>query len=172
VEAHPRTLRTVFRPDVRLTVPLFQRPYVWTADKQWQPLWEDVLTTCDRVERGGVVPHFLGAIVLQQRRGTPGSIEVREVIDGQQRLTTLQLLIAALRDAFVAHDLDGRLFKRVVKLLDNDIEMVDGPDEVHKLWPTNRDRDPYRAVMAGKFRDVAFTPDLPVSMTTWRPAVH
>jgi uncharacterized protein with ParB-like and HNH nuclease domain len=117
VEAHPRVLKSVFRSDVRLTVPLFQRPYVWGAAEQWQPLWEDVLDTMDRVEHDGSVPHFLGAIVLEQKRGSLGSLEVREVVDGQQRLTTLQILTAAISDAFIAHDLDGRLFKRLVRLL-------------------------------------------------------
>jgi len=161
MEAHPRTLKTVFRPDVRLTVPLFQRPYLWTLIEQWQPLWEDVLATSDRVERGDTVPHFLGAIVLEQKRGSLGSLEVREVIDGQQRLTTLQILVAALRDAFLTHGVDDRLYKRLVKLLVNDEEMVDGPDEVHKLWPTNRDRLSYRAVMAGEYRDTPTSAALP-----------
>jgi hypothetical protein len=161
LEAKPRTLRTVFRPDVRLTVPLFQRAYVWTAAEQWQPLWEDVLATNSRVEGGDTIPHFLGAIVLEQKRGALGSLEIREVIDGQQRLTTLQLLIAALRDAFAAHGVDNRPFKRLVKLLVNDEEMVDSADEMHKLWPANRDRAPYRAVMAGDYREVPSSQSLP-----------
>lgn len=66
MEADPRTLKTVFGSDVRLTVPLFQRPYVWTASEQWQPLWEDVLAVADRSEHGDVMPHFRGAIVLEQ----------------------------------------------------------------------------------------------------------
>lgn len=138
MEAHPRTLKSVFRSDVRLTVPLFQRPYVWTASEQWQPLWEEVVATKERVEHGDAVPHFLGAIVLEQKRGSLGSLEVREVIDGQQRLTTLQILIAALRDAFTSHEIDNRMYKRLVKLLVNDEEMVDSADEVHKLWGVPR----------------------------------
>jgi uncharacterized protein with ParB-like and HNH nuclease domain len=64
VEAHPRTLKSVFRADVRLTVPLFQRPYVWNAEQQWLPLWEDVLAVRDRAAGGDETPHFLGAVVL------------------------------------------------------------------------------------------------------------
>ena len=161
MEAHPRTLKVVFGSDVRLTVPLFQRPYVWTADTQWEPLWDDVLATADRVFAEDTTPHFLGAIVLEQRRGPTGGIGVREVIDGQQRLTTLQILFAALRDAFEARGLGGRLYKRVARVLVNDEDMVDGPDEQHKLWPTNRDRAPYRAVMVGEYRDVALNNQLP-----------
>ncbi|WP_324196394.1 DUF262 domain-containing protein [Nocardia farcinica] len=93
MEAHPRRLKTVFRNDVRLVVPLFQRPYVWDEDEQWAPLWEDVVDTFDRREEDEIAPHFLGAIVLEQKRGALGSLEVREVIDGQQRLTTLRAMI-------------------------------------------------------------------------------
>jgi hypothetical protein len=161
LEAHPRTLKSVFRSDVRLTVPLFQRPYVWNADEQWEPLWEDVIATRERVEHGDPVPHFLGAIVLEQKRGSLGSLEVREVIDGQQRLTTLQLLIAAVRDGFLDHAAEGRTIRRLSKLLENDPDLVDEPDEQHKLWPTNRDRDAYRDVMRGAYREASFSPKLP-----------
>ncbi|NCD16759.1 MAG: DUF262 domain-containing protein [Actinobacteria bacterium] len=153
MEAHPRTLSVVFQRDVRLTVPLFQRPYVWAAEKQWEPLWEDVLATLGRSEHEDpVTSHFMGAIVLEQRRGATGSMEVREIIDGQQRLTTLQLLIAAIRDTFVAHGIENRTVKRLGLLLENDAELIDADDERHKLWPTNRDRDAYRDVMNGRYR--------------------
>lgn len=159
MEAHPRTLSVVFQRDVRLTVPLFQRPYVWTAEEQWEPLWEDVLATLGRrtEHEDPVTSHFMGAIVLEQRRGATGSMEVREIIDGQQRLTTLQLLIAAIRDTFVAHGIDNRTVKRLGLLLENDAELIDAEDERHKLWPTNRDRDAYRDVMSGHYRSFRAT---------------
>lgn len=160
MEAHPRNLKSVFRADVRLTVPLFQRPYVWTADDQWQPLWEDILATRDRMAHGDTTPHFLGAVVLMLRPSALGSLEVREVIDGQQRLTTLQLLITAVRDTFASVSYIGKGYRRLARLVANDEDLVDGPDEVYKLWPTNRDRDTYRRVLRGEFRDVAYAPAL------------
>lgn len=161
MEAHPRTLRTVFRSDVRLTVPLFQRPYVWDAATQWQPLWEDVQATRERGANGDTVPHFLGAIVLEHKPAAHGSLETREVIDGQQRLTTLQLLIAAIRDAYQERFPSAVMVKRLTKLLENDPDLVDLPEERHKLWPTNRDRAAYRAVMTGEYRDTPYAPSLP-----------
>ena len=160
MEAHPRTLKYVFRSDVRLTVPLFQRPYVWDADRQWQPLWDDVQATRARVLAGDTAPHFLGAIVLQYKPGSLGSIEVREVIDGQQRLTTLQLLIAVVRDAYLERDLVDKHFHRINRLLVNDSDLVDEPDEMHKLWPTNRDRQAYRDVMQGEYRETDVGPQV------------
>lgn len=153
MEAHPRRLRALFRADVRLVVPLFQRPYVWNADDQWMPLWEDVVATRDRVARGDDSPHFLGAVVLVQRPHAHGSLEVREVIDGQQRLTTLQLLICALRDAYTVAGLAGRSHRQLVKMLENDPEIIASEVERFRLWPTNRDRSGFRSVVAGDHRD-------------------
>ncbi|MGV8965381.1 MAG: DUF262 domain-containing protein [Cellulomonas sp.] len=155
MEAHPRTLGYVFRQEVRLLVPLFQRAYVWKAEDQWQPLWEDVLATVARTAAGDTTPHFLGAVVLQLRRGAVGSIESREVIDGQQRLTTLQVLIAATLHVADAHGGADRTRARLRMLLFNNKDSIDFPEEELKLWPTNRDRAAYQAVMAGRPRDVA-----------------
>lgn len=169
MEAHPRTLKTVFRSDVRLTVPLFQRPYVWNAGTQWQPLWEDVLATRDRASAGDGIPHFLGAIVLEYKTGAHGSLEVREVIDGQQRLTTLQLLIAAVRDTYRERFPAAVIVKRLTKLLENDPDLIDLPEQRHKLWPTNRDRKAYLAVMTGEYRASNYSPALPriAAAYTW-----
>ncbi|MFD9552274.1 DUF262 domain-containing protein [Nocardia salmonicida] len=161
MEAHPRRLKTVFRSDVRLVVPLFQRPYVWDEGEQWAPLWEDVVAAFDRRGDGDPPPHFLGAIVLEQKSGALGSLEVREVIDGQQRLTTLQVLIAALRDTYEASQVSSRLLNRLSKTLVNDKDYVDSDDEEFKLWPTNRDRRSYTDVMRGVYRDSTHDPALP-----------
>src|SRR5688572_2031092 len=108
MRADPLTLVSVFGKDVRYVVPMFQRPYVWNMTEHWAPLWEDIRGVSERVheatreeERTGaqvsVPPHFLGAIVLDQMPTTTGSVETRSVIDGQQRLTTLQVFVAAVQ---------------------------------------------------------------------------
>jgi uncharacterized protein with ParB-like and HNH nuclease domain len=59
----------LFMQPQRLVVPLFQRPYVWNEENQWEPLWNDVVRVTDRVLNGPLEkhhPHFLGAVVLQQ----------------------------------------------------------------------------------------------------------
>ena len=169
MEAHPRPLKTVFRSDVRLTVPLFQRAYVWNAADQWIPLWQDILATERRFSNDDTSPHFLGAVVLQQKPASLGSLEVREVIDGQQRLTTLQLFIVALRD-IAAEQSDGeRLARRLSKLIENDPDLVEQPEQAFKLWPTNRDRDAYQEVLQGEHLDSSYlsSQTRPVQAYTW-----
>src|SRR5829696_3231419 len=95
----------VFMLPQRLVVPLFQRPYVWNEENQWEPLWDDVARVADRLLRDPAEkhqPHFLGAVVLQQVQKPTGYMQERTIIDGQQRLTTLQLLLDALHAELLA----------------------------------------------------------------------
>ena len=99
MEVQILTPQDIFLKVVRYEVPAFQRRYIWTQSEQWEPLWEDVTEIADAIlENGQTDRHFMGAIVLQQRSSPTGSIETRIVVDGQQRLTTLQLLIDAVQE--------------------------------------------------------------------------
>ena len=83
----------------RYAVPLYQRQYVWTESDQWAPLWEDISEKTSRVQiNEGRAPHFLGAIVTSQRKVFGNEIGAWDIIDGQQRLTTLQVVLTAFRD--------------------------------------------------------------------------
>jgi uncharacterized protein with ParB-like and HNH nuclease domain len=61
----------VFYQPRYFNIPLFQRPYVWTEEAQWQPLWHDVRRMAElRIEAPyQQARHFLGAIVLQKNDG-------------------------------------------------------------------------------------------------------
>jgi hypothetical protein len=153
MDANPKTLHGLFGQDQRLVVPVFQRPYVWSEDRNWRPLWEDVAALVHRKLSGEEVhPHFLGAVVLDQLPTPTGSMPARLVIDGQQRLTTLQILLAAVRDAAREHDVPERYGRALIKLTVNDDDMTDDPYAVYKVWPTNIDRAPFQAVMDGRSR--------------------
>jgi hypothetical protein len=149
VQAETRTLTQLFQLDVRYVIPLYQRPYVWTEERQWAPLWEDIATVADHVVADGASArsptHFLGAIVIQQQENAPGSPQRFLVIDGQQRLTTLQLLVTAA--ARTADDLgfvnEGELLRR----LTYNNELLAQDDERFKVWPTNANQAAFRIVM-------------------------
>ena len=74
------------KPGVRFAIPVFQRVYSWTS-RQCEELWDD----CLRAGRTGE-PHFMGMVLFTPDVDTVGLLDV---IDGQQRLTTLSLLVAA-----------------------------------------------------------------------------
>ena len=110
METQVRTPQMVFMQPQRLIVPLFQRPYVWNEENQWEPLWSDVVRVAERLladPSGRHQPHFLGAVVLQQVQNPVGLMQERTIIDGQQRLTTLQLLLDALHAELLAAGADA-----------------------------------------------------------------
>jgi len=148
MDAETKTLRRVLRGDRRFLIPVYQRPYVWERERQWEPLWSDVESTALRLgetrraayEKGEkpaaadktASPHFLGAVVLEQLPTRTGDIEVRSVVDGQQRLITLQLLLLGTIDALEAAGISKREVVKLRKLTRNDEEVESG-EAVHKL---------------------------------------
>jgi hypothetical protein len=153
------SVMNVFTQQTRYTVPLFQRPYVWKREDQWQPLWDDIRAVAERVltsEGKPISSHFLGTVVLSQEPNSVFSLPRREVIDGQQRLTTLQLLLKAAEHALdavrpvVAGDEEARksvdIASRQIAPLTSNPAYADD-DERYKVWPTNEDRKPFRDVM-------------------------
>jgi len=143
------TIQQLFERDVRYLVPLYQRPYVWDEEHQWAPLWDDISALLQHQENGdgaGLWSHFLGAIVLDGEKPTPGQIPRFTVIDGQQRLTTLQLLVGAAARALVdvgAAD-DAALLRELI--INNPLK-AKGTDRL-KVWPTNANRTSFTAMMA------------------------
>ena len=149
------TPKALFQKDVRYIIPAFQRRYVWTQEEQWEPLWEDVRNTAedyleqlgrangDRVDaEKSTKRHFLGAVVVQQVSTATRDIEQREVIDGQQRLTTLQLLLDAVQYVCEQHD-EKKVAKRLSKLVTNDEDLVKEQHDIFKLWPTTNDQQAF-----------------------------
>jgi Protein of unknown function DUF262 len=105
-----------------------------------------------------VAGHFLGTVVLEQTPNRTGSIACREVIDGQQRLTTLQILLKATQHALTeieesaTEDNDGttqkaaRVAARQIEALTSNPAYAED-EEKYKVWPTNEDREAFREVM-------------------------
>lgn len=159
METNILTPKELFQKDIRYTIPPFQRPYVWNQDEQWEPLWNDVrnlaesyLESLEKSGSGvsaldGTRPHFLGAVVVKLVQTATSDFEQREVIDGQQRVTTLQLLLDAVhRISLEFHH--NKVAKRVSKLVTNDRDLIGSePDHVFKLWPTRSDREAFRCAM-------------------------
>ena len=100
-------LSDLFDFDISYRIPEFQRPYAW-IEEQWEALWDDVRKVAEKILRSPdspeLLPHFMGAIVVQPRAGDTQFSEVRQVlvVDGQQRLTTLQLLVKAILVEFTS----------------------------------------------------------------------
>jgi uncharacterized protein with ParB-like and HNH nuclease domain len=117
-------------------VPHFQRPYTWER-KNWETLWEDIEALLAPNSTASSPPeHFMGAIVTAPAHSVPEGVTKYLLIDGQQRLTTLLLVLAAIRDRARQLD-DNKLANKIHELyLTN--RYTDGPDQ-YKLLPTKGD---------------------------------
>ena len=121
IQAKELPIHEIFSNDYAFEIPYYQRPYRWGIDQSDQ-LLKDVLEAAQSARHqmsrasATVEPYFLGSLILAKTSNLPES----EVVDGQQRLTTLALLLAALRAMMTdqnADDLGKLLFEEGSKLL-------------------------------------------------------
>ena len=149
MQTHLQLPQGLFAHPVRYEVPPFQRRYVWNQDEQWEPLWDDVAGLAQSiVEDERPEAHFMGAVVLQQLEFPTGTIQRRIIVDGQQRLTTLQLLIDAVQEVLEVRG-HSDPSKRLSALVDNLSAFRDGDeDNAFKVWPTAVDRAAFRHAMS------------------------
>lgn len=159
MDANIVNLRTLFGDQVSYQIPQFQRPYAWDQNDQWMPLWGDILNLAERCHLSDGTtdtarPHFLGAIVLQQRENKTGEVTRRLVIDGQQRLTTLQLLIKAAQQAFQHLDDSARVNRLRVLTENLDSHLGTDPGNKTKIRQSNlNDQQAFQEVIGSAFLD-------------------
>lgn len=135
MEASPARVIQYFNGEKQNLIPLFQRPYTW-AENNWQSLWDDLMVQYEVGETGS---HFMGAIVSVPARSTPVGVNKYLIIDGQQRLTTVSLLLCALRDT-----LDANSASRIQEVyLTNRFRPS---EDTLKFVPTQADREIYRSI--------------------------
>lgn len=155
MQPNKTTVTGLFSTPHQYQIPIFQRGYVWTLEKQVGPLWTDIQDRADAVlEQQSLTStgttaalrplqkHFLGSIVMTPVPNSFGRAPAFEVIDGQQRSTTLQLLLLAFRQA-------------ACELIESPIpQMLDGlvrnpgpyqrTEDHYKVWPTQAGQDEMR----------------------------
>lgn len=148
MKANAVSLLAVFEKKMRLEVPLFQRQYVWSQDQQWEPLWEDISRKFSQYLEGrkDAPVHFLGAMVLDQKQTPTTHVERRQIIDGQQRLTTLQIFLSVFRDFCREHDCED-LAKECESFTVNKGMMAEPEVDRFKVWPTKLDRKQFQDVV-------------------------
>ena len=119
---------------IQYVVPLYQRTYSWDQ-RQWEQLWDDVLEVYGLAQPRN---HFIGSIVTQQIPMSPESVVRYTLIDGQQRMTTLLILLSVIQQRAEDEGTDSHLSDEIRETcLINKFVSGDGR---HKLMPTQRDR--------------------------------
>lgn len=131
----------------QFVIPVFQRDYSWT-EAECEQLWKDILQIAnDPTARG----HFIGSVVYISTGDTSAAFTRWLLIDGQQRVTTLTLLLAALRDHILqtgwTGSEDGPTAKRVEAYFLKNVE--EEGHRKHKLVLRRHDQATLQAILDG-----------------------
>ncbi len=138
-----QTLGQVLYSPSQYIIPVFQRNYRWEKP-QWQKLWES-LDEIERPDKKG--NHFMGFLVFMPELAQPGQHTKFHMIDGQQRLTTLSVLLMAIRDAARSLgllELGDEIHQYYL------IHPLKKGEEHFRLLPKERDHDNYTALVKGE----------------------
>ncbi|SFN48854.1 6-O-methylguanine DNA methyltransferase, DNA binding domain [Pseudonocardia ammonioxydans] len=149
MQAKEMTLKPILEGEKQYLVPLYQRTYAWQKP-QLERLWADVVAQAEALGDDPNSPgHFVGSLVLAPANATiAGGVQRWLVVDGQQRLTTLMLALAALRDHVRAES--PRAADRIHRQwLVNEYQT--GNDHF-KLLPTQTDREAFTACIAAEHK--------------------
>jgi len=134
MEARETKIQPLIDGSKQYLLPLFQRKYVWDRT-QWKALWSDIMELYEDEE---LKNHFLGSIVTIPMSSVPQGVSKYVLIDGQQRMTTLFILLAVLRDKAEDEQTSNLSNKINNTLLVNPYETN---LDYYKLVPTEKESD-------------------------------
>lgn len=130
MKAEDGNVLKIFNGDTQFIVPLYQRMYSW-KEEQCKRLWDDIVFLEKHNKKG----HFIGSIVCVVESASISGTSKFMVIDGQQRLTTLTILLIALRDFLSSKNVTTSITRKFLK---NDTE---SENDKYKLALTYNDKD-------------------------------
>lgn len=151
----------VFADSKRLVVPIYQRTYEWTPERQIDTLLDyiEAKAKARLANEPTRFLHYMGALLLIPRSGFVfGRIPVFDIVDGQQRITTFQIALAALRDLATERG-EQAIADQIRPLLFNldEASMQDKKAERFKLEPTRLDRPLFRDLMTKQLAELRDT---------------
>ncbi len=143
MQAKETKLQDIIEGTKQYVIPLFQRTYSWT-NKEWDILWKDLVELC---ESENPRTHFIGSIVNMPTVSVPEGVAKFLLIDGQQRLTTIFIILTLLRNK--AREAQNQEFAEEINntLLVNPYKK---DNDFFKLMPTQIDRETYKNFINGK----------------------
>ncbi|MBC5797532.1 DUF262 domain-containing protein [Sphaerospermopsis sp. LEGE 00249] len=142
MQASETKLQEIIEGNKQYVVPLFQRAYSWKKF-QWEALWNDILELYRSDNRR---PHFMGSIVTMPTSTIPEGVSKYSLIDGQQRLTTIFILLCALRDK--AKNIDDELSAEIHNTII--VNPYKKGLDYYKLQPTQVDRKSFHSLINGQ----------------------
>ena len=146
MQAKETRLQEIIEGTKQYVIPLFQRSYSWEA-KEWRVLWKDIE---ELAELETPRAHFMGSIVTMPTMSVPHGVAKYLLIDGQQRLTTISIILALLRDKAQEAGNNKLADKIHNTLLVNPYE---NGNDFYKLLPTQIDRKIYQQIIETEGND-------------------
>ena len=125
----------VFSGTNQYQIPFYQRRYVWD-NANWGPLWEDIIQFPDK--------HFAGTIITYEQ-----ATNFIEIVDGQQRLTTFQIIFCVIRDLLDLEESNDGAIERKKSEIIRYITVQDVRDEPPRIVLTKRDNPAFMEVFSG-----------------------
>lgn len=151
MQASETKLQPMIEGTKQYIVPLYQRPYSWDK-KEWQVLWDDLVWLYENEEPKN---HFIGSIVTFLTSSVPEGVTKFMLIDGQQRLTTIFILLALLRDVAKTQK-DDQLAAEIEET--QLVNRFKKGNDYFKLLPTQDDRNSFMGLIQSSHID-ATTPN-------------
>ena len=162
------TVHDLFGARIQFKIPVYQRHYVWTQEDQWSPLWKDIIEKLEKNARVEVdqdrTPHFIGTIVTRQLPRRVGAVPGYDIIDGQQRLTTFQIILSAISDVSseanltdITEQADVFIVNPGLLRMRHDPQEFRDSDEKYKIIPTRVDKTSFEALIDCNFDGVQGT---------------
>lgn len=145
--------------DIHYVLPHFQREYAW-GEPEWKTLLSDVFSVYEIYKDEQPPEHFMGSLVVINDGTQAGTVPVFRLVDGQQRLTSISLMLCALERLLDGNEAHTGLKRKVRKMLINE----DESGNLHyKLLPTLKygDQSCYRAILLGKQPPVGVESKIP-----------
>ena len=146
INAQANSIDELFSSNVHYRVPHYQRRYVWD-ETNWDTLWKDILF---QIRSEDHPTHFTGPIVTRSI-----GKKAYEVIDGQQRLATFQIILCVIRDLCQTQNDDtqqSKLASAASKYIINDEDvLIDDPDYEFTFVPTDFDQPAFKQVISGEY---------------------
>jgi uncharacterized protein with ParB-like and HNH nuclease domain len=141
------TLNEILNANIQMIIPLFQRSYSWERE-QVETLWEDIIKIYNGTAKNGKTTHFLGPIVRIELPTRITHIRKVSLIDGQQRIITLMILLACIRNIFknnndpIAKEIESEYLLNYKEKEENKFRLV--PSE------SKKDRENFKNIILGK----------------------
>lgn len=143
INANKDYLKSFFQTNIQYIVPFFQRSYVWDSEN-WEILWENINQVYSEYKKNENQEHFIGTLIIKQRQAEKIGENKYDLIDGQQRLTTISLLLKAMSDSC-----NNELPKLKIKLDELVVFEDTKENKFIRILPSRLDKPYFESIMFG-----------------------